>query len=458
MDIMFEVVSRQKHSASFPTTRVFGEAGGYIGRADDCEWILPDRSKRISRKHALISFDDGDFYIEDLSSNGVFLSLGHEAIGKGGRHKIAHGEGFVIGEYTIMARLLHNPQAYSSPGATAYDIHSFAQPLSLHPLTAMDQEEEMIARHRLGEYDELLGRPKPQAVLPADHTDPRLGSLLPVVAVQEQVETIPEDWDDEPEEEGSPMNEARIQRPLSESRQQPAAAPRDQLGPASSAPRDQPVSAPRNHPAPEVESVRVPETDVFFKTLGFAESPATQEERTRILELAAQLLVTAVTGMTYALQHRNACKNELRLPVTSTGFGISNNPLKFSPTPEAALSTLLGAPQKGVLSPVEAMSEGFDNLHSHHMGLLAGARAAVRASLEKIGPQAVETRLDANGPVRLNRTARLWHTFIRLHHSLRDDHNGLAALFLQDFARAYEVQRRTLHPTKHQGMQEEHSL
>ena len=96
MDIMFEVVSRQKHSASFPTTRVFGEAGGYIGRADDCEWILPDRSKRISRKHALISFDDGDFYIEDISSNGIFLSLGHEAIGKGGATKLHTAKGLSL--------------------------------------------------------------------------------------------------------------------------------------------------------------------------------------------------------------------------------------------------------------------------------------------------------------------------------------------------------------------------
>ena len=108
---------------------------------------------------------------------------------------------------------------------------------------------------------------------------------------------------------------------------------------------------------------------------------------------------------------------------------------------------LLSPPQKGVLSPVESMREGFDDLHSHHMGLMAGARAAVRASLERIAPQAVEARLDVNGPVRFNRMNRLWHTFIRAHQSLLDDYGGFAALFLQDFARAYEVQGRTLNPS-----------
>lgn len=50
--------------------------------------------------------------------------------------------------------------------------------------------------------------------------------------------------------------------------------------------------------------------------------------------------------MTNALHNRAECKNELRLPATSTGLAVNNNPLKFSPSPEAALATLLGPPQK----------------------------------------------------------------------------------------------------------------
>ena len=55
-------------------------------------------------------------------------------------------------------------------------------------------------------------------------------------------------------------------------------------------------------------------------------------------------------------------------------------------------------------------------------------------------------RLDINGPVRLGRATRLWQTFIRMHRALRDDHEGMEALLLQDFARAYEMQGRTLNP------------
>jgi type VI secretion system protein ImpI len=429
MDVMFEIVGRQKLSATFPTAHAFGEAGGYIGRSDECEWMLPDRSKKISRKHALITYDGGAFYLEDVSSNGVFLSLGHELLGKGKRHRIEHGEGFVIGDYSLMAKLLNDPKSYVASAHTndREDILSYSQPLSLNPLTAMDQEEEIIARQRLGDYDNLLGRGKTATVLSSDHTDPRISTLQSVVAVPASQEILPEDWDSDPEED----NAGEIAAPVT------VALPTTPSVPASRPPS----------PVQQTEVVAVPETDIFFRALGFAEAPGSQEERARILELSARLLVTAVTGMVHALHNRTECKNELRLPVTVTGFEISNNPLKFSPTTEAALSTLLGPTQKGVLSPVESMREGFDNLHSHHMGLLAGARAVARASLDKVAPQAVEARLDANGPVRLNRANRLWHTFIRMHHALRDDQEGFAALFLQDFARAYEVQGRTLNPS-----------
>ena len=72
--------------------------------------------------------------------------------------------------------------------------------------------------------------------------------------------------------------------------------------------------------------------------------------------------------------------------------------------------------------------------------------AASAALLDKLSPRAVENRLDINGPVRLGRATRLWQSFIRMHRALRDDHEGMEALLLQDFARAYEMQGRTLNP------------
>ena len=444
MDIMFEIVGRQKHSESLSVSHVFNETGGYIGRADDCEWVLSDRDRLVSRKHALITYENGDFYLEDASSNGVFLSPGHEAIGKRNRHKILHGQNFIIGEYTITAKLMQNPGSYVSGAAsTAVDenLLSFSRPLSLDPLAAMDQEEELIARNRLGEFDDLLGKKGAPLVRQDDHSDPRLMSIPPVIAVPESKEMLPEDWDDdpdtvEPSPAGSLPKDYQAAHPV---------PPRVAAGLPPDVPTPSP--APPLPPSPPVPApVAMPETEAFFRAVGFAEAPSSPEERERILRLAGEMLAVMTDGLSRALQNRAECQNELRLPRTITNIAVGNNPFKFSPTAEAALATLLGKPQKGVLPPIQALREAFKDLHSHHMGLLAGARAAVRAVLGKISPNAVETRLDINGQVRLLRTRRLWHTFIRMHHALHDDDEGFAGLFLQDFARAYEVQGRTLNP------------
>jgi type VI secretion system protein ImpI len=421
MDMMLEIVSRQKYySAGFSISHVFGEAGGYIGRSTECEWMLPDRGKSISRQHALITFENGEFYIEDISTNGIYHTLGKEALPKRSRCKIQHGDGFIIGEYTIMSRLLHDPSVYVQPAASASDELHFDSPLSVDPLAAMDEEEERIAISRMGQFNDILGTENPSPAIQPDHNDPRTDTLFHVRAMPEDI-----------------------------SGHTPAAVENRDYDSASRPSAPSPIDAQAK--AGQAEEARyvfqtVPETDVFFTSLGFAAPPQEPEERERILRLAAQLLNAAVGGLAQALQNRAECKNELRLPVTTTDLAISNNPLKISPTPQAAMSHLLGSAQKGILPPAQSIHAAFADLHSHHMGLLAGARAAVRASLEKLSPQAVEARLDINGPVRLHRTSKLWYTFIRMYQSLHDDHEGFAALFLQDFARAYEMQGRTLNP------------
>ena len=417
MDILFEIVSRHKFSADFSTQHLFGEAGGVIGRAPDCNWVLPDSQKQISRKHALITCLDGAFFIEDVSANGVFLELGRERLTKGRPHRIEHGEGFIIGDYTIMAKIMANPGLYvgSLPNV---EQNLFAETaLSLDPLKAIDEEAERIAAQRLGNFNDLLNRNVAPAEIPPDHNDPREDALLPITAAPDPI-TLPYDpWD------------------VKSKREQPQ-APAAEVVPVHEAPV----------PHHDTGAIAMSEVEVFFRALGLGEPPAAQDERERIMHLAATLLKESVKGLATALQNRAETKNELRLPMTTTTLSVGNNPLKYSPTPEAALATLLGPQQKGVLESAEAVRMAFRDLHGHQMGLLAGARAAVQASLGKVSPDSVEKRLDANGEVRFFRAHKLWSTFIKMHHAQMTDEDGFAGLFHNDFARAYSGQIRTLDP------------
>ena len=416
MDIMFEIVSRQKFSPGVRANIVFGDAGGIIGRSDDCDWILQDKTKQVSRKHAIITYFNGGFHIEDISTNGIFNSLGRVRLPANTPVRINHGDGFILGEYTIMARLMQQADTYVGEASESRELFA-DHALSLNPLDAMDQEAERDAAARLGNFNDILGKNTPESLVPADHAEAPLSTLPPIVPHFDPSTPLPDPWD--------PRNAL------------------NQLG--RGAP---PEPAPPPEPQREIirETIVVPETDMFFQMLGYTAPPDAPEERERIMRGAALLLKAAVDGITQAMQNRAECKNELRLSMTTTSLAVSNNPLKFSPTAESALTTLLAPPQKGIMDPVESMKEAFRDNHSHHMGLLAGARAAVGAALRRISPEAVEARLDVNGPVRFRRYPRLWSAFMQMHFTQQNDHEGFEALFMQEFARAYEMQGRTLNP------------
>lgn len=435
MELMFEVISRQKFSADFRVTHVFSVAGGFIGRSGECEWILPDKGKRISRRHAVISCDGKAFFIEDVSRNGIFTEPGRTSLEKGLQHRVEHGDSYIIGGYTIQARLLHRPDAYIQPREGEDWLIPGDNALSADPLVAMDQQEVLEARRRLGQYDDLFGdSPRAEVEVPSDHSS-RATDSLPRVSMVPQAGQfdLPDDWDSDED------------LPLSAQEVEPVPAcpvpGREEPAPPGS-PEGPSVKEPAERPG-------VSDVDVFFQALGFSRAPDSPLDRERMLRQAAEVLVAAVDGMHHCLRNRAECRNDLRLPVTIMRLS-GNNPLKFTPTPAVALEHLLAPTGEGMLPPGKAMLSGFNDLHGHHMGLLAGARAAVRAVLERVSPEAVEARLDGASPVGFSRKARLWHLFRKMHRSLLDDHEGFAALFLHDFARAYDVQVRTLRPLPEQ--------
>ena len=196
MELMLEIISRQKFSLQQSDVQhVFREVGGYIGRDKQCEWVLLDKTKQISRKHALISFEQSAFFIEDLSTNGIFNALGKERLGKGKKYRVEHGNTYVIGEYSIQARLLHEPEScLSEQSIESGEIIPAGDFLADDPLLALEQQDELNARERLGLYNDLLGATPEKKTLQADHTEARLG-------VMPQITLVPEDWNEEEGEE-----------------------------------------------------------------------------------------------------------------------------------------------------------------------------------------------------------------------------------------------------------------
>jgi type VI secretion system FHA domain protein len=86
-----------------PSHHTFDEAGGRLGRDPDNDWELAHA--RVSAYHALISWRNGVFYIEDQSTNGTCLNSPQNRLPRGRPHALSPGDRLFIGPYEIQVSL-----------------------------------------------------------------------------------------------------------------------------------------------------------------------------------------------------------------------------------------------------------------------------------------------------------------------------------------------------------------
>jgi FHA domain-containing protein len=220
------------------------------------------------------------------------------------------------------------------------------------------------------------------------------------------------------------------------------AAPRAPVAPPAPAPPSQPVSAP---PAGSHEQVLL---RAFLQGAGIPGSQSAKSLTPDTMEAIGQLLREAVQGTLDLLRARGLTKSEMRADVTMI-MAQDNNPLKFSPSVEAALSHLLAPQMHGFMPPLRAMKDAYDDLRAHQLGFLAGMRAALEEVLARFSPQELGKRLtDASfldDLLPMNRKAKLWDQFVERYAAIsgeaREDFN---AAFGKAFRRAYEAQVKSL--------------
>jgi FHA domain-containing protein len=162
------------------------------------------------------------------------------------------------------------------------------------------------------------------------------------------------------------------------------------------------------------------------------------------MRLLGQLLHESARGTVDLLLARAALKREVRAGVT-TIVAKENNPLKFSPTPEAALGHLLGPPTPGFTAPAQAMRDAYDDLRAHQLAFLAGMRAALEGLLQRFDPAALEGRLaQASRLASLlpaARKAQLWGVFQQEYQQIASEvADNFHQVFGREFLRAYEAQ------------------
>jgi type VI secretion system FHA domain protein len=457
VNLILEVASPQPTTGA--SRHTFHEDGGSIGRETDNTWVLPH--SKVSGLHALITFRNAVFYIEDRSRNGVCVNSSKNRLERGRPYPIKSGDRLLIDPYEIRASVTQDQKDRPEPSGGSLGRHApparhdasnpfdtddpFApRPNAASGIESPGEESASQELDPLELLDLVQKRPPKRNAPKARDLDGaslleghyRPPDLVPAPSFGSPAEatSIPEDYDPLAPEEVPPSSPP----PAAPSPPRPAARPwAERAAPPPPAPVERPkpvdIPPPTYEPAPNVIGSRSDAVDFGAVLAGAGLDPASiTPEMARDF---GQILRVVVSGVMDVMRSRQQIKDEFRMQGTRVRR-VDNNPLH----------NLLVKRNRAYMSPVEAFEDAFADLRNHQIAMLAGMRMAFESMLAEFDPDRLQEEFDrqmAKGlvPAKL----RYWDAYReRQQLAAKDPEATFRRLFGEEFARAYEDQLKAL--------------
>jgi type VI secretion system FHA domain protein len=380
-------------------------AGSTIGRAPECDLVLDDARRVVSRRHALLVPQGTEQALLRCISTTAPLQVNGEVLEPAGERLVRAGDRLRIGGFELV---LEQREAVA-----------VVPPPPVRPVPTRSRPPRLDRWFDLDTVPDPLG---PGSPLPALQ-----GAGLPTPARQ-------------PAASVRVGAESRAANPPRAEAPKPIVPPAAAARPAAAVEVSKPVQPPaaREPAAADREALR----QAFLRGAGldaatpFTPGPAEMEHLGRLLRAATE-------GMLGLLRTRAIAESSLHGDGTRI-VARENNPLKFVPDAVQALALLLEMnTRRGFLDPVEAVRDAHDELQVHRLAMLAGMRAAVFELISQLGPDAAEASPARGLGQRLPalRDAALWRRHRQGHARLLENLDDvLDSTFGREFLRAYDAQ------------------
>ena len=479
MPITLSVYMYRNAAPAQALTRRFDQLGGAIGRAPGNDLVLDDPGKYISRLHARVEYRDEGFWLVDVGSNPSLVN--DRPVGAGRSVQLEDGDRVTIGDYQLLVSVESEATAFMPAAAPAplpaSPLQVAPPPPPVTPDLPMNPDDSLanagildVGGDPLNPSFDPLGlnlfgspAPAPAQSVPAwrgaesDHVPPEQLPFAPppvVAAPQPQAQAaaamaIPDDYD--------PL--ADFLPPRVQAASAPAPLPVEEAEATAFVPAELPVPAappppppPPSPPPPPVQAApRAPGTaaaddpviQALMRGLGLSELN-TKRSAEEIAELAGAMLREATAGTMGVLMGRAMTKRESRLDMTMIS-AAANNPLKFFPDADSALTQMINGTMPGYMQPARAFANAFDDLKAHELAIMAGMRAALEGVLARFDPAAIEARLQVptvmDKMLAANRKAKMWDRMVELYTQMASEADSdFHRLFGEAFGKAYEEQ------------------
>jgi type VI secretion system protein ImpI len=412
-----------------------GKRGIDIGRDSHLDWTLPDPTRYISGKHAEIRYQDGGYWLHDVSRNGTLLNGSDHRMQA--PHRLRTGDRFTIGHYIIAVALDADPgeavsQALVPSPARAYENlwtadYEAAPPIERAQLRAPRERPAPVNPDFLDWAADVPPPGRPATAMPPDDMSWALGPKSKQAAPPPPPPEMPAPrrplWTAEP-------NLWAAEHIESESARDQSARPMTDLN-----------TSPARVPA----GPRTDRPDAFLRRLaeaaGIPEDILVQKDPGELADEIGALVRVMVANVMQLLNARRQAKLMARSSNLTVIVESENNPLKFSPTVEEALRNMLGSQTQSYLDARRAIEQGFDDLKRHQIKTYAAMQHAFTALIGSLDPEAIERETEADrgiGALVASRKAKCWDAYVaRWQAEMDREGRGPVDAFLLLFAEYY---------------------
>jgi type VI secretion system FHA domain protein len=403
-----------------------GARGFDIGRETHLDWTLPDPNRVISGHHGQIRYENGEYWLNDISRNGTYVN------GSPGRvkspYRLANGDRLQIGHYYVSVQIAGGSQpevAAPDPGGyqpmpAGGDLWSTgdATPQAVDRRWFANQQRGSRAPDMMDQYFEL---PKSRPSAGESPFGPDAGAGLPMREMP-----------------GAPMPQAA---------QMPQATPIPQAAPMPQSPLGYPPAQPVGYPmqqtgiAPAVPAEGQGGVPQFLAAVASAAGvPPQALVGRRPDEVAAEFgaILRIVTEQLTGLLLARAAAKQMTKSSNRTMIGSeNNNPLKFIPDAGEAIEIMFRQNRPGYLSASAAFRQGFEDVKRHEVATYAAMQKALARLMEDLAPDNIEDKVA--GSAFGNKKGRAWEIYVERWNAKTEHYeNGILDVFLAYFADAYD--------------------
>lgn len=392
MPIRLRVVSDHQRRLGARGSATFDATGGTIGRAAENDWVLPDPQRYLSSRHARIHCRHGHFYLEDTSTNGVFVNDSEQPLGRHAQHQLCDGDLLRLGDYRIVVALDEAAEVPSDQSA----------------VVAVERIERAASPVQSTQGD--LGEPLSlQSLL---EVDPEFESSLGAVnAFGQAVEAS--------------FGRTRVDGPDAAE----AAAAR-RLARAVASVRERPSTAAFYDVATGLQA--------FCRGAGIEAEQLPAEAQTRLLHLVGQLFREALLGLKDLGRSQRELRNRFRIEMAREPDDPRSSLERA--TVEELLLRLLSSHEMREIDAVQWLRDEFLQAKLHDGAVAQAMRAAFAEFVGRLDPGELDTRFERaahRGRLAANKSQH-WTLYAEFYRNLTEmpaDH--LPHLFVEAFGRTY---------------------